>query len=324
MRLIRTILAATALTAASLLPATAQTTWNLANAYDPTQFHSEGYELFARKVEEGTKGNLKIVVHHSGSLFPNTEVLQATRSGLLDVGSQLMANLSRENPLWELDGIPFFATSYEDARKLWDLSRPRLEALLAESGLRLLFAAPWPGQGFFFKEEVKTLADVEGMTMRAYNPSTTRMAELMGATATTVQMTEVPQAFATGLIDAVNTSPTSAIAYKMWEFAPYYLKADAWLPKQMVFVREARFQALSPEDQQVVLDASAEIEEWLWVKSEELVAEAEKTLVDNGSILSRPEGQLQEELRGVGQAMIDEWLVNADDEAKAIVSEMQK
>lgn len=321
---VKSIALASAVLVGSWLPAMAQTTWNFANAYAPTEFQSQGYDMFAQKVAEGSKGDLTITVHHGGSLFPNPEILQATRDGLVEMGTQLMTNLGRENAIWELDGLPFFVSGYDDAKKLWTLARPRHEELLAQSGLRLLFAAPWPTQGFFSKREIKTLADVKGMKMRAYNPSTTLMAELMGATPATVQMTEAPQAFATGLIDSLNTSPTSGVVYSMWDYAPFYLKADAWIPKQMVFVREDKFQQLSPETQKVVLDAAAEVEAWLWNKSETMVSEAEKTLVDKGMTLTRPEGQLSQELKGVGQKMLEKWMANADDQAKAVVAEMQK
>lgn len=319
-----TIAFASATLLASWLPASAQTTWNFANAYAATEFQSQGYDLFAEKVAEGTKGDLTITLHHGGSLFPNPEILQATRDGLVEVGTQLMTNLGRENSLWDLDGLPFFITSYADAKKLWGLSRPRMEELLAQSGLKLLFAAPWPTQGFFSKKEIKSLADFKGMKMRAYNPSTTRMAELMGATPATVQMTETPQAFATGLIDTINTSPTSGVIYTMWDYAPFYLKTDAWIPKQMVFVRQDKFDELSPEAQKVVMDAAAEAEAWLWDKSESLVTEAEKTFVEKGMTVTKPEGALADELKSVGNKMIEEWMVNADDQAKAIVTEVQK
>lgn len=321
---IKTIALASAALLASWLPASAQTTWNFANAYAATEFQSQGYDLFAKKVAENTKGDLTITLHHGGSLFPNPEILQATRDGLVEVGTQLMTNLGRENALWDLDGLPFFITGYDDAKKLWSLSRPRMEELLAETGLKLLFAAPWPTQGFFSKTEIKTLADFKGMKMRAYNPSTTRMAELMGATPATVQMTEVPQAFATGLIDTINTSPTSGVVYTMWDYAPFYLKTDAWIPKQMVFVRQDKFDALSPESQKAVMDAAAEAEAWLWEKSEGLVTEAEKTFTEKGMTVSKPEGALADELKTVGKTMLEEWMVNADDQAKAVVTEMQK
>ena len=321
---IRTIALASAALVASWLPASAQTSWNFANAYAATEFQSQGYDLFAQKVAEGSKGELTITLHHGGSLFPNPEILQATRDGLVEVGTQLMTNLGRENALWDLDGLPFFVGSYDDAKKLWGLSRPRMEELLAESGLKLLFAAPWPTQGFFSKKEIKSLADFKGLKMRAYNPSTTRMAELLGATPSTVQMTEVPQAFATGLIDSINTSPTSGVVYTMWDYAPFYLKTDAWIPKQMVFVRKDKFDELSPELQKVVTDAAAEAEAWLWEKSENLVTEAEKTFTEKGMTVSRPDEAFAAELKGVGDTMVKEWMANADDQAKPIVTEMQK
>lgn len=321
---ITTVAFASAVLVSSWLPANAQTIWNFANPYATTEFMSEGYDRFVEKVAKDSNGDLQITIHHGGSLFPNPEILQATRDGLIEVGTQLMTNLGRENALWDLDGLPFFVGGYDDAKKLWGLSRPRMEELLAESGLKLLFAAPWPTQGFFFKREVKSLDDVKGMKMRAYNPSTTRLAELMGAQPATVQMTEAPQAFATGLIDSLNTSPTSGVVYSIWDYAPFYLKADAWIPKQMVFVRADKFEELSPETQKVVLEAAAEAEALLWERSENLVAEAEKTLTDNGMTLIPSEGALAEGLQGVGAVMLEEWMVNADDQAKAIVEEMQK
>ncbi|MGB6118452.1 MAG: TRAP transporter substrate-binding protein [Mesorhizobium sp.] len=321
---ITTIALASAALIAGWQPAMAQTNWNFANAYAATEFQSQGYDMFAKKVSEGTNGAVNITLHHGGSLFPNPEILQATRDGLVEVGTQLMTNLGRENALWDLDGLPFFVSSYDEAKKLWALSRPRMEELLGQTGLKLLFAAPWPTQGFFSKKEIKAVADFKGLKMRAYNPSTTRMAELLGATPLTVQMTETPQAFATGLIDSINTSPTSGVVYTMWDYAPYYLKTDAWIPKQMVFVRKDKFDELSPENQKVVLDASAEAEAWLWDKSESLVAEAEKTFVDKGMTVTRPDEAFAGELKGIGNTMVQEWMANADDQAKAVVSEMQK
>ena len=319
---LRTVVLATALVATGWLPASAQTKWNFANAYAPTEFQSKGYDMFAAEVKKATNGSLEITVHHNGSLFKNPEILQATRGGLVEMGTQLMTNLGRENALWDLDGVPFFVSSYDDAKKLWKLQREPLTKLLAKSGLKLLFAAPWPTQGFFFKREVKTLEDVKGMKMRAYNASTTELAKLMGAEPASVQMTEVPQAFATGLIDSLNTSPTSGVVYSLWDYSKYYLKADAWIPKQMVFVRTDKFEALKPAEQKAVLDAAAKTEAWLWKESEDLVSGAEKKLVDHGMIETRPSGKLSAQLKGVGDKMLATWSAHADATAKGIVKAM--
>jgi TRAP-type C4-dicarboxylate transport system substrate-binding protein len=307
------------------VPAQAQTfDWNFANAYSPGEFLSEEMQGFADRLRDRSNGAINIEMHHAGSLFPNTEILQATRSGFVQLGTQLMTNLGRENALWEVDGIPFLVNSYEEGKLLWEVSRPRLEALLAESGLRLLYAAPWPSQGFFFDREVNTLADIRGLPKRAYNPSTTRLAELMGTTPTTVQITEMPQAFATGLIRGLNTSPTTGVLYTAWEYTTHFYNANAWLPKQMIFMREDAFQSLPVELQALVLEEAAIAEARTWERSEELVSTAVATLAENGMTIVVPSGQLAEEFAAIGETMLSEWLANADAEAAEVVAEFQR
>lgn len=312
--------AATLFAAGTLGAAHAQTFhWNFANPYSPSEFQSEGAQQFADGLRQKTDGKLDIQVHHGGSLFPNPEILQAVRSGFAEMGSQLMTNLGREDPLWELDGIPFLVKSYDEAKILWEVSRPALEKKLLATGLRLLYAAPWPSQGFFFKQPVNSLADIKGLPNRAYNPSTTRLAELMGTVPTTIQITETPQAFATGMVAALNTSPTTGVVYKAWEFTTHFIHANAWLPKQMVFVREESFQQLPKEYQDLMLAQAKETEAWVWDRSEAMVDEAVATLAKNGMTVVEPEGKLAGEFHQIGETMLKEWLDKAGPEGKEVV-----
>lgn len=302
----------------------AEFNWNLANAYPASEFQSQAMQMFADKMREVTNGELDITTHHGGSLFANPVVLESTRNGLVEMGAELMTNLGRENPLWELDGIPFLVTSYADAKVLWDVTREPLTTELAKSGVRLLYAVPWPSQGFFFDREINSLADVKGLSMRAYNPSTTRLAELMGAVPTTVQITEMQQAFATGLISSFNTAPTSGVVYKAWEYTDHYYKTDAWLPKLMVFVREDVYQTLPAEMQQQVQDVAKEVEAWGWAQSEAKVTEAEKILADHGMSVVKPSAELAEELNEVGETMVKDWIAKAGDAGKAAIDEFRE
>ncbi|TWG97307.1 TRAP-type C4-dicarboxylate transport system substrate-binding protein [Mesorhizobium sp. J18] len=324
MTLLRTIAAGVVAAVISFTAQAQEFTWNLANHYPATEFQSEAMQIFADTLRERTNGRLDITTHHGGSLFANPVVLESTRNGLVEMGAELMTNLGRENPLWELDGIPFLVTSYEQAKILWDVTREPLTNELAKSGVRLLYAVPWPSQGFFFDREIKSLADVKGLSMRAYNPSTTRLAELMGAVPTTVQITEMQQAFATGLISSFNTAPTSGVVYKAWEYTNYYYKTDAWLPKLMVFVREDVYQSLPDDIKEMVQQAALEAEAWGWEQSAAKVTEAEKILADNGMTVAPPSDKLKAELGEVGKTMVEEWLQKAGPEGEAVVAEFRK
>src|SRR5205823_11011435 len=67
----------------------------------------------------------------------------------------------------------------------------------------LLYSVAWPGQGIYTKEPLKTVADLKGTKFRTYSPMTARLAELLGASPTVVQVPDVPQMFATGAIQAM-------------------------------------------------------------------------------------------------------------------------
>ena len=108
--------------AASLLLAAsgtlAQTKWDLPAAYPATNFHTENLTQFAKEIDTATGGKLKITVHANASLFKAPEIKRAVQSGQAQIGEILLANFANESPIYALDGVPFLATGYGDARKL--------------------------------------------------------------------------------------------------------------------------------------------------------------------------------------------------------------
>src|SRR5262245_21113596 len=201
--------AAAMLTAACMLeasPAGAQTKWILPSAYPADNFHSENLAAFARDMAEVTGGKLTITVYPNASLFPATAIKSAVRIGQAQVGEVLLSLHDNEDPMLGIDVVPFLAASYEEARKLWEASKPAIERRLAAQGLMVLFAVPWPPQGIYAKKEINQIADMKGLSWRVYNAGTQRIAQLVDATPVTIQAADLPQALATGLINAFMTS----------------------------------------------------------------------------------------------------------------------
>src|SRR5690606_6010198 len=143
-------------------------TWNMATPYPEAEFHTQNINQFAKDVSKLSGGELNIKVHSGQSLFKHPEIPRAVRSGQVEIGETIMSNLSNQNPLFQADAIPFLVTSYDSAQKLWEGQRPFVEAYLKDQGMRLIYAVPWPGQGFFTKKEIKKLADLEGVRFRTY------------------------------------------------------------------------------------------------------------------------------------------------------------
>jgi TRAP-type C4-dicarboxylate transport system substrate-binding protein len=322
----RTAIAAAALVAFGLpgLAAAQQHRMNLADAYPQTEFINQNMQKWGEEIRAATNGAVQINMHFAGSLFKNPDIKRAVQTGQVEFGTQLMQNLGPEKRLFELDGLPFFVNSYDEGEKLWQISRPALSAYLEKQGLRLLYAAPWPSQGFFFKKEVNSLADISGERQRAYNEMTSSLARYMHTVPTTVQMTELTQAMTTGTIQLFNTSPTSAVVFKAWEFTSHFYDTNAWLPKQMVFVNEAAFKKLPPQAQEAILKASATADKRGWEMSRQKVDEARKELAAKGMKVVKPGPKLQAEFDKIGEQMLNDWLQKADDDGKKVVAEFRK
>lgn len=299
--------------------ASAQTAWNLASAYPPSNFHTENLGQFAEEVRTATNGALDITVHSNATLFKAPEIKRAVQTGQAQAGEILISVHENEEPIYGIDVVPFLATSYEEARKLWEASRPAIEEKLAAQGLKLLYAVPWPPQGIFAKQDINTVEDLKGTKWRAYNVGTTRIAELVGAQPVTVQAAELPQALATGVVNAFMTSVATGVDSKAWETMTHYYDTQAWIPKNVTFVNQEAFDGLDPAAQKAVLDAAGAAEERGWRISQEKTAEYLKTLADNGMKVQPPSPELAVGLKKIGEQLTADWLKNAGEEGQKVI-----
>ena len=296
----------------------AATKWQMPTAYGDSTFHTQNIRQFAKDVAEATGGELEIVVHSAGSLVKHPQIKRAVQTGQAQIGESIISLHANEDPLFGLDSLPFVATSYEEAEKLWAAQRPAIEKKLAGSGLKLLYTVAWPPQGLYTAKPVNHLADMRGVRFRAYNNATSRVAELMGATPTQIETTEIPQAFSTGMVAAMMTSPSTGVTSSAWDYVDHYYDVKAWLPKNMVYVNQRAFDALSKEQQQAVLAAARQAELRGWEMSRREADEMTRKLAEQMEV-HQPTEQLMSEFAQIGQTMLDEWLNSAGDEGRQVV-----
>ncbi|HST00064.1 MAG TPA: TRAP transporter substrate-binding protein [Usitatibacter sp.] len=317
-----------ALVAASALAftgaAVAQTKWDMPTPYPPTNFHTENIMQFVSDIEKDTGGKLKITVHSNASLFKAPQIKRAVQGGQAQMGEILISGYSNEDPVFGVDSVPFLATSYADAAKLWKASRKAIEDRFAKQGLMVLYSVPWPPQGIYSSKPLATLADMKGLKMRTYNPYTSRIAELAGAQPVTIQVAELAQAFATGAVNANITSGATGYDTKAWEVVKNYYDTQAWLPKNIVFVNKAAFDGLDKASQSALVKAASDAEARGWKTSEEKNKWYLEQLAKNGMTVSPPSAQLKADFRKIGDTMTAEWLKTAGADGQAIVDAYRK
>ena len=183
--------------------------WHMPTPYGDANLPTKIAYGFAEDIKAGTDGDIAITVHSGASLVKHPEIPRAVRTGQVQLGEIFIGIMGNTHPVFKHDNIPFLATSFEDAKRLWEAAKPEVEKQLDKEGMKLLYTVPWPAQSLYTKAPVNTMSDLEGLKMRAYSPSTSRLADLMNTTPTTVQVPEIPQAFSTGIIDAMITSPST-------------------------------------------------------------------------------------------------------------------
>ena len=304
--------------------AQAQTRWNLPAAYPPDNPHTENLVAFAKDVSNATGGKLQITVHPNASLFKAPEIKRAVQTGQAQAGEVLISLHENDDAVFGIDVIPFLATSYGQARKLWEASRPAIEKKLAAQGLKLLFAVPWGPQGIYAKKELDSIDDMKGLKWRAYNVGTARIAELVGAQPVTIQAAELPQALATGVVNAFMTSGSTGYDSKAWETMTHFYDAQAWIPKNVTFVNAVAFNALDKAIQDAILTAAKTAETRGWKMAEEKNAWYLEQLKAKGMKVTPPSEQLKDGLQKVGDQLTADWIKKAGPDGQAIIDRYKK
>ena len=295
--------------------------WDMALAYGAGNFHSANAAEFAKNVSEKSGGKLTIVTHPGGSLFKGGEIFRAVRTGQAQIGERFMSALGKEDPLLEIDSQPFLATSYSDAMKLYKASKPEIIKGLEEKGLVFLYAVPWPAQGLYSKKEINSVSDLKGLKFRAYNSATIRIAELTGMAPTKIEAAEISQAFSTGAVESMITSPTTGKNKKIWENGvKYFYDIAAWFPKNMVIVHRGAWNKLDSATQELIMKEAAVAERKGWDLSKKGNVADKKALADAGMQVGKVNSELQKHFQEVGATMAEEWKKKAGSRGASVLA----
>ena len=318
-----TIFAAAAL-ALVATKASAQTKWNLPSAYPQDNPHVENLSLFAKDVADATGGKLQIAVHAGASLFKGPEIKRAVATGQAQTGEILISILENENPIFGIDVVPFLATSFPEAMKLWIASKPLVEQKLAAQGIQVLFTVPWGPQGIYAKKDLNSIEDMKGLKWRAYNVGTARIGEMVGAQAVTVQAAELPQALATGVVNAFMSSGATGYDSKVWESLTHFYDTRAWIPRNVTFINKAALNSLDKPTQEAVLKAAKVAEERGWKMWETKTEWYHDEIKKKGMKVLTPSPELAAGFKKIGEQLTADWLKRAGAEGQAVVDAYKK
>jgi TRAP-type C4-dicarboxylate transport system substrate-binding protein len=271
-------------------------------------------------LEQASGGRLGIALHTNGSLLPLPQIKRGVQTAQVQMGEILISAYGNEDPFFEVDGIPQLVTNYEEAKRLMELARAPIEARLQRQGLSLLYMVPWPPSGFYTNFPVDTIEALRGTRMRTFNVMTNRFATLVGATPTLVQAAEIPQAFATGVVNAMVTSAATGVDSVAWDYAKIFTPIGFTFTRNAVFINRRALEALPADLQNKVREAAATAETRGWQMSAEARDSAQATLASRGMAVQQPSQALLDGMSRVSETMVQEWVAKAGEDGAKLIA----
>ena len=180
--------------------------WRMATLYPRGIAYEVVYFSFAENVKQMSNGRLEIEVLFDGEGVAATEVLAATRTGLVEVGSPYMALHAGELPAGLIElGLPGGLTDFIQIRSLFHEGGwgEALKNIYAKHNLQWIAEWSSPGTYLLTKKPIKALDDLKEMKIRAPGPYG-KMLRNLGAAPVTMAFAEVYTSLATGVIDGVD------------------------------------------------------------------------------------------------------------------------
>ena len=301
-------------TPALALAATAQARWQMASAFPDATFHTRNIRQF---LEEGGQPT---TLHSNAALLPLPQIRTAVQRGQVQLGEILLSSLGNEDPFFEIDSIPQLVTSTAQARRLRALSRPYVEARLARMGLVLLYEVPWPPSGLYSNAALPNVEALRGARMRTFSAITNRFATLLGAVPTIVQAAEVPQAFATGVVNAMVTSAQTGVDSQAWDFARHFTAIGFARIFNGILVSRRTLEGLSAAQQSQLREAAARAEARGWAMSDEAAISQSRILAERGMVVADASPALLAGLEAVGRTIAEEWATRAGEDGQRLLA----
>jgi TRAP-type C4-dicarboxylate transport system substrate-binding protein len=292
----------------------------MAGPLPASNFLTQNLVGFVKSVDKLSNGEFKLNLHVSGELIKPQETKQALRTGQIPIGQMYLYVYGNENPAYETSSLPFIAGTYIKAWKMWEITKPYMEKLMTKQRIKILYVVPWPIQGFYTRQSIKSMDDFKNVKFRVYSTKTARMAELLGANPVQIQFGEIAQAFATGLVGAMYTSPQTGINTQAWDFAKYFTNTYGGnLSLTAVGVNIKAYNRLDPKMKQALHDAALDAQTKGWLTSESISSEHIETLAKNGMIIEEPSPEFRKNLDRIGQQMLEEWAKTSGDLGQDVI-----
>lgn len=247
--------------------------------------------MFAKKVEERTKGKIKVVVYENGQLGTPPELLEQNIIGTIDMSLPTQGTLDKYSKKFATVMLPYAFKDYDQAHQVLD--GPFVEWVkedLEKQGL--VFLSNWEYGFRNITNNVRAITNTDhviGLRLRTPPEIQLQSAmEALGAKVTKIAFPEIYLALQNGVVDG-QENPLSVIYYnKLYEVQPYLAMTQHSYNSMVHVMSKKVWEELTKEQQQIIKEESVNAGNWM----REEVQKQEKEIItffkENDVIITYP------------------------------------
>lgn len=319
--------------ALSPLSSDAKTVFRMANTGGPNDDYTYGCNQFAKNLKEISKGEFEVRVMSNGVLGNDRVTTEMTQQGSLDFNlvGQSQLNLFIK-PLLAMD-LPYMVDASKN-RQFLEAFDPYdgalykyLDGEAAKAGLKLVMTLDTPFRSYAFtpRSGVENLATARGVKARVtMSPIEKGFVNALGMNPCPVGWTEVYTALQQGTVDGEIINFGTFASFNRAEIEDRFLITKHNMAKTFVVMNRAKFDALSPEKQKMILDAGRKSQMEEWTMSEEFESKGFEYCKQHNIKLIELTDAEKAEIKKNLKPLYDEYLPQIDPEFVRLIQEAQK
>jgi len=214
---------------------------------------------WVKKVEEATKGRVKIDIYPSQTLVKGQDTWNAIKVGVADLGWCFHGYWPEMTPLSEVITLPSLAmkSAEKGSEVIWKLYEKFPSIQREFKDVHVLYL--WTSHPYFLitsKKQVKTMEDIKGLKIRVTGGPPTDQMKALGAVPTMVPMPDVYQTLDKGIVDGMGAPWEAMQVFRLYEVVKYY----TMVPLSAVFfsmpVNKKKWNSLPKDIQEAITSVS--------------------------------------------------------------------
>jgi len=275
----------------------------------------KGMEKFKQIVEEKTNGAIEVEIYHTAQLGDDRQMIEGLQLGSLEVTVPATAPLANFVKDFNILNFPFLFPNAKVADAVLD-GEPGGELLKKLEAAQMVGLSYWE-EGFYNISNnvrpINSAADLQGIKIRTMeNQMLLDVFKELGANPTPMAFPEVYTSLQQGVVDAQTNPPSQIYEAKFHEVQKYVSSTNDLYGVWVFLMNKDFYDGLTPEQQQIVKEASEEARDFQRKLSRDLEEEYVEKLKKAGIEYNDVSDEAKAEMREIIKPVLDKYSNDID------------